>query len=74
MEDAITPFKDQIGQKNFQLSVHSFISKNTNIPEFVQEYAEYGISRIVFDTTRTDIPPIERKKYLSKLCDFVKNY
>lgn len=74
MEDAITHFKDQIGQKNFQLSVHSFISKNTNIPEFVQEYAEYGISRIVFDTTRTDIPPIERKKYLSKLCDFVKNY
>ncbi|MFW9772447.1 MAG: LLM class flavin-dependent oxidoreductase [Promethearchaeota archaeon] len=74
MEEKIAPFKDQIKHKNFQLSVHSFVSKNTNISEFVDEYANHGISRIVFDITRTDIPPNERKNYLRKLCDFVKNY
>jgi alkanesulfonate monooxygenase SsuD/methylene tetrahydromethanopterin reductase-like flavin-dependent oxidoreductase (luciferase family) len=74
IEETIRPFRNQIGQKNFQLSVHSFISKNTNIEEFVNEYAEHGISRIVFDTTRSDIPPDERKDFLIKLSDFVKNY
>ncbi|UCC19224.1 MAG: LLM class flavin-dependent oxidoreductase [Promethearchaeota archaeon] len=74
MEETIEPFRNQIGKKSFQLSVHSFISKNTDIEKFVNEYAEHGISRIIFDTTRTDIPPIERKDFLIKLCDFVKNY
>ena len=74
MEETLAPFKTQIGNKCYQLSVHSFISKNTNIEECVNEYAEHGISRVVFDTTRSDIPAYARKDFLIKLCDFVKNY
>ncbi len=74
MKETIAPFRNQIGEKSFQLSVHSFVSKNANIEEFVNDYERHGISRIVFDTTRSDILPHERKDFLTKLCDFVKNY
>lgn len=74
MTEALIPFKDELKDKNFVLSVHTFIYKNTDLEEIVNEYKECGISRVVFDLTRTDIKIEERPEFFNKLCDFVKNY
>ncbi|MFX0170427.1 MAG: TIGR03619 family F420-dependent LLM class oxidoreductase [Candidatus Hodarchaeota archaeon] len=71
---ALTPFEDELEDRPFILSVHKFIFKETDLEKVVQEYRECGISRIVFDLTRTDIKNEERPEYFQKLCDFVKNY
>lgn len=71
---ALTPFEDELKERMFILSVHKFIFKDTDLEKVVQEFRECGISRVVFDLTRTDIKIEERSKYFQKLCDFVKNY
>ncbi|MFX1512639.1 MAG: TIGR03619 family F420-dependent LLM class oxidoreductase [Promethearchaeota archaeon] len=74
MTEALVPFKDELKDKNFILSIHQFIYKNTDLEEIVNEYKECGISRVVFDLTRTDIKNEERPEFFNKLCDFVKNW
>jgi len=71
---ALAPFKDELKDRMFILSVHKFIFKDTDLEKVVQEYRECGISRAVCDLTRTDIKIEERSKYFETLCDFVKNY
>ncbi|MHA2298507.1 MAG: TIGR03619 family F420-dependent LLM class oxidoreductase [Candidatus Hodarchaeales archaeon] len=71
---ALAPFKIELKDRMFILSVHKFIFKDTDLEKVVQDYRQCGISRIVFDLTRTDIKIEERPKYFEKLCDFVKNY
>jgi probable F420-dependent oxidoreductase len=74
MTEALAPFKDEFKDRRFILSVHKFIFKDTDLEKVVHEYKECGISRIVFDLTRTDIKIEERPEFLEKLCDFIKNY
>ena len=70
----IDPYRDEIGNREFHLSVHMLLTKKDDLDSLVNEYAEHGISRIVFDFTRGNISPKNRRTYLKKLCDFVSKF
>ena len=72
--EQIAPYLDEIGNRDFQLSVHVLLQERDDLEKMVNEYIDYGISRIVFDYTRGDIKPQDREKYLEQLCEYVRNY
>ena len=74
IQEILEPYNEQLKDREFFLSVHVDVYKNTNIESIVNEYVENRINRIVFDLSRGDIKPENRREYLVSLCDFVRNY
>ena len=74
IREILIPYKEQLENRDFFLSVHFDVYKNTDLEAVVNEYAENGINRIVFDLSRGDIEPEKRREYLNKLSDFVRNF
>lgn len=70
----IAPHLDEIGNREFHLSVHVLLTKKDDFESLTNEYAEHGISKVVFDFTRGDIKPQDRAAYLDLLCEFVRDY
>ncbi len=73
IQEIIAPYKDKLENREFFLSVHVDIYKDTDVESVLNEYEENGINRIILDLSRGDIKPEERMKYLEQLCDYVKN-
>lgn len=74
IQEIISPYKDQLEGREFFLSVHFDVYKDTDLESVINEYEENGIHRVVFDTTRGDIIPEERLNFLENLCDFVRAF
>ena len=74
IQEILVPYKNQLQNREFFLSVHFDVYKNTDLESVVNEYYENGIKRIVFDLSRGDIEPERRIEYLNKLSDFVRNF
>jgi hypothetical protein len=74
IQEILEPYKNQLQNRDFYLSVHYDVYSNTDLESVVNEYSENGISRIVFDLSRGDIKPERRMEYLEILCDFVRNF
>ncbi|MHA1198842.1 MAG: LLM class flavin-dependent oxidoreductase [Candidatus Heimdallarchaeaceae archaeon] len=74
IQEILTPYNEQLKDREFFLSVHVDIYKETDIDSLVKEYLENGINRIIFDFSRGDIKPEERMEYLASLCDYVRNF
>jgi len=74
IQEILAPHKEQLKDREFFLSVHVDIYKDSDIESLVTEYSENGIKRIVFDLSRGDIKPEERMEYLHTLCDYVGNF
>jgi len=73
IQEIIAPYKDKLENREFFLSVHVDIYKDTDVESMLNEYEENGINRVIFDLSRGDIKPKERMIYLERLGDFIKN-
>ncbi|MHA1348047.1 MAG: hypothetical protein ACTSVO_10240 [Candidatus Heimdallarchaeaceae archaeon] len=74
IQEIITPFIDKLETRDFFLSVHFDIYKDTDAESVLNEYEENGIHRVVLDLSRGDILPKERMKYLERLGDSIQNF
>ncbi|MCG3221232.1 MAG: LLM class flavin-dependent oxidoreductase [Candidatus Heimdallarchaeota archaeon] len=74
IQEIISPYENQLEGREFFLSVHFDVFKDTDLESVINEYEENGIHRVVLDVTRGDIKPEARMSFLENLCDFVKKY
>ncbi len=74
IQEILAPHKDELEDREFFLSVHVDIYKNTDLDALITEYEENGIHRVILDLSRGDIEPKERIEFLGKLGDFVRNF
>ena len=74
IQEIITPYKDKLENREFFLSVHVDIYKNTDVESVLNEYEENGIHRVILDLSRGDVKPKERMKYLERLGDSIQSF
>jgi len=74
IQEILSPYENQLQDREFFLSVHFDVYSDTDLESVVNEYLENGINRIVFDLSRGDIKPEQRRDYLEILGDFVRNF
>lgn len=72
IKQIIAPYQDKLKDRDFYLSVHVDIYRDTNLEQLINEYKENGIHRIIFDLSRGDIKPEERIEFLEQLKDYVR--
>ena len=70
----LSPHQNQLEGRDFYLSVHVDIYRDTDFEEMINEYEENGIHRVIIDFSRGDIKPEERIDFLEKIGDFVRNF
>jgi probable F420-dependent oxidoreductase len=73
IQEIISPYKEQLENREFFLTVHVDVYKNTDVESLISEYEECGIDRIVFDLSRGDIKAEERREVLVQLADCISN-
>lgn len=74
IREIIAPYKDKLEEREFFLSVHVDIYKETDVEAVLSEYEENGVHRVILDLSRGDIKPEERMKYLERLGDTIQKY
>ncbi|MHA1198685.1 MAG: LLM class flavin-dependent oxidoreductase [Candidatus Heimdallarchaeaceae archaeon] len=74
IQEIIAPYKDKLENREFFLSVHVDIYRDTDVEAVLNEYEENGIHRVIMDLSRGDVEPKERMKYLERLGDSIQNY
>ena len=74
IKQIIAPYQDRLNGRDFYLSVHVDIYRDTNLEKLVNDYEENGIHRVIFDLSRGDIKPEERIEFLERLSDYVRNF
>ena len=74
IKQIIAPYQDRLNGRDFYISVHVDIYRDTNLEQLVNDYEDNGIHRVIFDLSRGDIKPEERIEFLERLSDYVRNF
>ncbi len=71
IQEIISPYKNQLENRKFFLSVHLDVYKDTDLESLFNEYEENEIYRVVLDLSRGDIKPEGRIEFLEQLTDYI---
>lgn len=74
IREIISPYKEQLENREFFLSVHVDVYRNTDVESMISEYEEYGIDRVIFDLSRGDIRAEERREIMVQLADYISKF
>ena len=74
VQEIISPYKEQLENREFFLSVHVDVYRSTDVESLISEYEGYGIDRVVFDLSRGDIKAEERREVMEQLADCISNF
>jgi len=74
IKQMLAPYQDQLENRDFYLSVHVDVYRDTEFEELINEYEENGIHRVIIDLSRGDIKPEERIEFLEQIGDYVRNF
>ena len=74
IQEIISPYKEQLENRKFLLSVHVDVYRNTDVESMINEYEEHGIDRVVFDLSRGDIKTEERREAMLQLADYISKF
>lgn len=74
IKQMLAPYKDQLEDRDFYLSVHVDVYRDTEFEELINEYEENGINRVIIDLSRGDVKPEERIEFLEQIGDYVRNF
>ncbi len=74
IKQIIEPYQNRLKDRDFYLSVHVDVYRDTDLELLINEYKENGIHRVILDLSRGDIKPDERLEFLGQLSDYVRNF
>ncbi|MCE7742721.1 MAG: LLM class flavin-dependent oxidoreductase [Candidatus Heimdallarchaeota archaeon] len=74
IKQLIEPHQERLKGRDFYLSVHVDVYRDTDLELLINEYKENGIHRVILDLSRGDIKPEERLEFLGQLSDYVRNF
>ncbi len=74
IKQMLIPYQDQLEDRDFYLSVHVDVYRDTEFEQLINEYEENGIHRVIIDLSRGDIKPEERTEFLEQIGDYVRNF
>lgn len=74
IQEIIAPYNDKLEGRDFFLSVHVDIYKDTDVESVLSEYEENRIHRVILDLSRGDIEHSERMECLERLGDSIQSF